>query len=190
MARATRQEESKKQRGSGGRSPEPRYLAIGRVVGVHGIRGEIKVQILTQDPERFGRLERIFVGLEGQEPVPRVLQGVRLHKGRALLKLEGYEDRSAAERLRWHVVQVPLAEAIPVEEDEYYEHQLLGLPVWTVDGEHLGEIVEIIETGANEVFVVSGTGQGEVLIPVIEDVVTGIDLDEGRVEVDLPEGLR
>ena len=177
--------------GEQGRASEPRFLAIGQVVGVHGLRGELKVEILTQDPQRFGQLERVFIGLEGQEPVPWSMEAYRLHRGRALLKLAQCNDRNTAETLRGYLIQVPFEEAIPLEEDEYYEHQILDLDVWTAAGEHLGQIEDIIYTGANEVYVVRPVDpvRREILIPAIEDVVLEVDLEAGRLVVELPAGL-
>jgi 16S rRNA processing protein RimM len=193
VTRAAKRLAAEHERGSGGqrRPPEPRYLAVGHVVGAHGLQGELKVELLTDDPHRFARLERVFIGLEGSEPVPRSLVGYRLHKGRALLRLEGCKDRPTAESLRGYLVQVPLAEAIPLEEGEYFEYQILGLDVWTASGEELGKLVEIIHTGANEVYVVrsTDTDRRDVLIPAIKDVVLEVDLEAGRLVVELPEGL-
>ncbi len=173
------------------RASEPRFLAVGQIVGAHGIRGELKVELLTQDPHRFGKLERVFVGLEGQEPVPWPLEAYRLHKGRALLKLGQCNDRNTAETLRGYLIQVPFEEAIPLEEDEYYEHQILDLNVWTVTGEHLGQVVDIIYTGANEVYVVRPVDphRRELLIPAIGDVIVEVDLEASRLVVELPAGL-
>jgi 16S rRNA processing protein RimM len=161
------------------------------VVGVHGLRGEVKVKILTHDPHRFRLLRQVYIGLGDDEPVPRRLEHYRLHKGMALLKLEGLDDRTSAEALRDYLVLVPVAEALPLEEGEFYEHQILGLAVWTAGGEHLGEVVDILYTGANDVYVVRGTTpqQPEFLLPAIADTVRQVDLEAGRLIVDLPEGL-
>lgn len=173
------------------RASEPRFLVIGKVVGAHGVGGELKVQILSDDPHRFGRLEQVYAGLDDHEPVPWMLERFRLHKGRALLKFANCSDRDTAASLRGYLLQVPLEEAIPLEEGEYYEYQIVGLDVWTVSDEHLGRVVEIIATGANDVYVVRGTypGHPEILIPFIESVVLEIDLERGRIVVELPEGL-
>jgi 16S rRNA processing protein RimM len=180
-------------RGSGeqGRPPEPRYLAVGQIIGAHGLRGELKVEILTDDPRRFGQLRRVFLGLEDSEPRPRRLVSYRLHKGRALLQIEGCIDRGAAQALRGYLIQVPLEEAIPLEEDQFFEHQILGLEVWTRSGTYLGRVDEIIHTGANEVYVVRNTepGQREILIPAIHEVVQEVDLEVGRLTVELLPGL-
>ena len=183
--------EQKRGSGEQERTPEPRYLAVGLVVGAHGLLGELKVNLLTDDPHRFGRLERVLIGPEGTEPVARPLVSYRLHKGRVLLRLQGCDDRAAAETLRGYLVQVPFDEAILLEEGEYFEHQILGLDVWTASGRDLGRVTEIIYTGANEVYVVRGTGaeRRELLIPAIKDVVLEVDPDTGRLVVELPQGL-
>jgi 16S rRNA processing protein RimM len=189
---AARQSPPEERRGSGATGiPEPRFLAVGQVAGAHGVRGEIKVTILTQEPERFGRLSRVWLGPDDHDPVPWTLEGHRLHHGRALLKLEGCDNRNAAESLRAYLVLVPLAEAIPLEEDEYYEHQIIGLVVWTASGERLGQIEEILYTGANEVYIVRSDkpGRREILIPAIEEVVLEIDLEAGRMTIEPLEGM-
>jgi 16S rRNA processing protein RimM len=179
------------ERGSGGqgRAPEPRYLAIGQVVGVHGIHGELTVEILTESPDRFGLLRRVFIGPEDEEPVSWRLESYRLHKGRALLKLAGCDDRDTAKTFRWQLVQVPRAEALPLAAGEYYEYQIIGLNTRTVTGEVLGPVVEILDTGANDVYVVMNPDRREILIPAIGDVIREIDLEAGWLVVELPEGL-
>jgi 16S rRNA processing protein RimM len=167
-------------------------MTIGLVAGAHGLRGELKIAILTDDPHRFGVLDRVFVGQEDERPVARAIEGFRLHKGHALLRLEGCHDRTAAEGLRGYLVQIPSEEALPLEEGEYYEHQILGLEVWTASGEYLGELVEIIYTGANDVYVArpSDASEKDILVPALEDVVLDVDPDAGRLVVELPAGLR
>ena len=173
------------------RDSEPRFLITGRVLGAHGLDGELKIQIVSEDPYRFGRLEQVYMGLEDDEPEPWVLERFRLHKGNALLKLAGCNDRDAATALRGYLLQVPLADAVPLEEGEYYEYQIVGLDAWTVAGEHLGKVVEIIATGANDVYVLQGVPPlpREILIPALESVVLEIDLERGRMLIALPEGL-
>jgi 16S rRNA processing protein RimM len=133
----------------------------------------------------------VYLGPDGAQPVPWALDGYRLHKGRALLQLAECKDRDAAQAMRGALVQVPLEEAIPLEEGEYFEHQILGLEVWTSAGEHLGTVEEIIYTGSNEVYVVRGPGaeKQDILIPAIEDVVLQVDPEAGRLIVELPSGL-
>lgn len=193
MDRAAERPDAAPGRGSGGqgRSPEPRYLVVGLIVGAHGLRGELKVDLLTDDPHRFGQLERVYIGYEDAEPEPWSLLGYRLHRGQVLLQLEGCAARTEAEALRGSWVQVPLAEALPLGEDEYYEYQVVGLDVWTTAGAFLGQVMEVIYTGANDVYVVHdpASGRREVLIPAIDDVVLQVDLEAGRLVVALPDGL-
>lgn len=167
------------------RPQPPRYLAIGRVLRPWGVRGEVKVEILTDWPERFALLEHVYLG---EEAMPCRLERVRLHQGYALLKLAGYDDRSAAEALRDQLVQIAHEEAMPLDEGEYYVYQIEGLEVWTDEGESLGRVVEVLFTGSNEVYVVHGP-RGEVLIPAIADVVLKVDLEGGRLVVHLMDGL-
>jgi len=193
VRRAAQRPSSENKRGSGvqGRPPAPRYLAVGLIVGAHGLRGELKVQLLTDDPHRFGQLERVLLGVEDAEPAPWPLASYRLHKGRALLQLEGCSDRTTAEALRGYLVQVPFAEAIPLEEGQYFEHQIMGLEVRTASGDCLGTVDEIIHTGSNQVYVVRGAGPDlhELLIPAISGVVLEVDLEAGWLVVELPQGL-
>jgi len=165
-------------------------LAVGEVLGAHGIRGEIKVEVLTDDPERYRGFRHVLIGPPDQEPVAWPLEAYRLHKGRALLKLDGCDDRNCAEAMRGQLVQIPIDQAVQLEDEEYYEHQIVDLEVWTGDGEYLGKVVEVLYTGANEVYVVQTEHASEVLIPAIDSVVRSIDVDAGRIVVDLMEGLR
>ncbi len=164
---------------------EPHYLVVGKIVAPWGVKGEVKVAIETGFPERFERLKRVYLG---EKVTCFVLEGSRLHKGHALLKLRGCDDRHAAEKLRGQLVQIPIEEAMPLDEDEYYVYQIVGLDVWTTAGEHLGRISEVLFTGANDVYVVQGE-KGEILIPAVEDVVLEVDLAGGRLTVELMEGL-
>jgi 16S rRNA processing protein RimM len=159
---------------------------VGRVVRPFGLRGELKVELLTDYPEQLGRLRTVYLGPQEE---PRTVEGLRLHKGAALFKLAGCDDRTTAEALRGALVQITLEDAVPLEEDEYYEHQIVGMAVVEQDGTPLGKIREIISTGANDVYLVVGP-EGQVLLPAIESVILEIDLDADRMVVNVLEGLR
>jgi 16S rRNA processing protein RimM len=168
------------------RPKRPAHLVIGRILGPHGMKGEVQVEILTDFPERFDGLETVYVGDELQAVD---VVGCRTHGSRALLKLAGYESRETAAKLRGQLVQVPIEDAVLLENDEYYLYEIVGLEVRTTEGESLGRVAEVIETGSNDVYVVRD-GDQEILIPALSDVVTRVDLDAGRIEVQLPRGLR
>jgi 16S rRNA processing protein RimM len=163
------------------------FLAIGRIVAPRGVRGELKVEMLTEDPQRFYELETVYLG---EQQVPFALLNISLHppKNQAFLQLEGIHDRDSADTWRDAYVYVAMEDALPLEEGQYYFHQIEGLSVVTTDGEPLGRIQEILATGANDVYVIDGP-QGELLLPAIRDVVQEIDLDKGVIVVRVPEGL-
>lgn len=178
----------KSARGSAG--AEPRFLIIGQVRKPHGLRGELKVAVHTDDPERFKLLDTVYISrrFDDANPKPVGLKSVRFQGETALLKLEGYDSPETAGTLRKYYLHVPLEDAIPLEEGEYYLYQLLGLDVYTVDGEHLGELTNVIETGANNVFEVKGK-RGEILLPDIDDVIKAIDFDAKRMTIEPLPGL-
>ncbi|NOR83724.1 MAG: 16S rRNA processing protein RimM [Ardenticatenales bacterium] len=171
---------------------------VGRITRPHGVGGQVRVKIHSDWPDRFYHLEQVFVGLgtpsersapdEEQDQLMRV-ERVRLNQGFAILKLGGCDSRDQAEALRGHYLQIPIEEAIPLADGEFFLYQLIGLRVVTHEGEKLGELTEILETGANDVFVIRGT-EGELLIPDLPEVIREIDLESGLMLVQLPAGLR
>jgi 16S rRNA processing protein RimM len=175
-------------RGSGTvqRRPEPHYLAIGQVVRPFGLRGELRVELLTEYPDQLARLRTVYLGPQSE---PWVVESVRLHKEAALFKLVGCDDRNAAEELRGQVLQIARGDAVPLEEGEYYEHQIVGMSVVEDNGTFLGKVTEIISTGANDVYVVVGP-DGQLLLPAIETVILQIDLDADQIVVHVMDGLR
>jgi 16S rRNA processing protein RimM len=189
-------------RSSGGGKPELRYLAIGRVVRAHGLRGEVSVTILTEFPERFKTTEWVYLGNEF-EATPYRLESYRWHKKNILLTLASVTDRTQAEELKGQLVQVPVEEAVPLPEGAYYLYQLIGLEAITTTGQRLGVITDILETGANDVYVVKNNAVGnngiennglaskerEILLPAIADVVKSVDLEKGQIIVEVIDGL-
>ncbi|RME50363.1 MAG: 16S rRNA processing protein RimM [Caldilineae bacterium] len=173
--------------GSDRKKAEPDFLVIGQIVKPHGVRGEVLVKVLTDFPERFETMQTVLVGKVGAGRRYTV-ESRRWHKGMVLLHLKGIADRNAAEILRGLYLQIPIAEAMPLEPGVYYHHQLLGLAVLTDDGTLLGELVDILETGANDVYIVQGP-QGEILLPATEEVIRTIDLNAGQMIVHLLDGL-
>ena len=170
-----------------GHSTEPRFIAIGRILRPHGVRGEVVVEVWTDFPQRFDTIETVYLGNEMEAEAWQVTN-TRWHKDQILLKLEGCEDRTAAERLRGLLVQIPIEEAMPLPEGEYYPHQLVGLDVVTVEGEDLGRLSDVLFTNANEVYVVIGP-RGQILLPAIAEVILKVDLKAGQMVVRLMEGL-
>ncbi len=161
------------------------YLDVGRIVAPFGLAGEVRVMPLTDFPERFAEMKSVLVGESRRRY--RILHA-RSARGQVLLKLRGVDDANAAEALRGEILRVPIAEAVALGDDQYFWYQIIDLEVVTTDGQSLGKIVDIIKTGANDVYVVRGV-RGELLIPAIEDVVREVDLAAGRMVVELLPGL-
>lgn len=166
--------------------PEPRYLAVGRITRPHGVRGELRVEVLTDYPEHLAEKKVLYVGRQHR---PYKVRGLRFHQEAALLTLEGCDDRNAAGALRGSLVEIAVEDATPLEDDEYYHYQVIGMRVETDGGEVLGEVADVFEApGANDVLVVYGP-RGEILLPVIEDVIADFDLETNRICVHLLPGL-
>lgn len=150
-----------------------------------GLRGELKVHIESDFPERFETLRRVFVG--GEE---HTAEAARLHQGMALLKLHGVDDATAASQFGRCAVEVALEDAVPLDEGKYFIYQIEGLQVETTDGEALGTLGEVLQTGGNDVYIVNTPAGGELLLPAIKQVVKQIDLENGKLVVQLLDGLR
>ncbi len=174
------------QRGLVEESTEPRFLVVGRVSKPHGIRGEVRVEVHTDDPQRFSLLDRLYLGDRIPEPIE--IEHIRYHKTWVLLKLKGIDDRVSAESLRSEWLQIPEEQAIPLEEGQYYLYQIVGVNVFEESGNYLGEITEVLETKANNVFVVK-CNRKEILLPDIAEVVKDIDLEQRKMVVHLLPGL-
>jgi 16S rRNA processing protein RimM len=170
---------------------EPRFLVVGQILRPHGIRGEVRVQVITAYPERLLQLDSVGLSHnpEGEVSDIREIERVRLHQGQAIFKINDCDDRDTAELLRGQYVLVAMEDAVPLEEDEYYHFQLIGLKMMTEDQTDLGEVVEILETGANDVYVVRSPHYGELLIPAIESVVKDINIMERCITIVLMPGL-
>ncbi len=170
---------------------QPPFLLLGRVLRPHGVRGEVRIEVLTAYPERIVPGRRVFIGSDPQDPQSasaHVVTRSRKHQKMLILQFEGIGNREAAEALRGQFVMVTLDDAVPLEEDEFYLFQLIGLAVYTDEGEHLGRITDVIETGANDVYVVRGP-RGEVLLPAIDECILELDIEGGKVTVHLMDGL-
>lgn len=159
------------------------FIAIGVALTSFGLQGEIKVEPLTNFPARFGTGESVWFG--GQK---RRIQRSRWQGRVAYVKLTGINSPEAVAELRGQYLQVPESERTSLPADEYYQSDILGLRVETTAGAELGSVVEFLPTGANDVLVVRGAG-GEVLIPMIADVVQAVDLPGGRLVIEPIEGL-
>ncbi len=175
------------------KAPGPQFLVLARVLRPHGVRGDLNVQILTDFPERMRDLDVVHLAEDADNPRRMAEHHVtfaRRAKGdQWVIHLEGVEDRDAADAFRSQYLFVSLADAVPLEEDEVYLFQVIGLEVRSKEGENLGRVTGMIETGANDVYIVQGETYGEILIPAIQGVILNIDPKAGFMLVQLPPGL-
>jgi 16S rRNA processing protein RimM len=163
-------------------------LVVGRIGRPHGVRGDVTVEVRTDDPElRFVAGKPIATDPADRGPL--VVTGRRWHKGVLLLTFEGVADRDAAEELRGTMLVIDSSEVTPSDDpDEFHDHQLIGLSVQTVAGEPVGEVEDVLHHG-QDLLVVRRKGQEDALIPFVRELVPEVDLEAGRLVVDPPEGL-
>jgi len=165
------------------------FIAIGKILTTHGHKGELKVQPLTDFPERFQTGEEVWLDRDGRLSKHEI-ETVRYHRQWIILRLSGVEDMSAAEELRGVLIKVPEDRVYPLPEGHYYIFQLVGLPVLTEEGDFLGILKEILPTGSNDVYRVCHPETGrEILLPAIKDCIKSIDLEGRRILVKLLPGL-
>lgn len=157
-------------------------MAIGRVRGAFGVRGDLKVEPLAP-PQTFAPGRAVTLAGSTHE-----IERSRRHKGALLVKLAGIDDRDEAADLRDQYLLIPESELDPLGEDEYYRFQLIGLRVVSSEGEDLGEVAEVLERPANDVFVVRGP-RGEILVPAADDIVQSVDIPAGVMTIELVPGL-
>jgi 16S rRNA processing protein RimM len=185
MTSTHRSDDSKDQPGSP-HMGEPEFLVIGRLGRTHGVKGEIFMTVLTDFPERIVPGLKVFIGPDYN---PATIKSCRWINQGVLIAFEGYSNPEKATAFRNQFIQILASDRPPLPEGEYYYHQLLGLAVITEDGQMLGSIIEILETVANDVYVVQTEDKKEILLPAIDQVVLGIDLEKQTIMVRLLPGL-
>jgi 16S rRNA processing protein RimM len=171
--------------GSSARQP-PEFLAVGRVLRPHGVRGELLVDPYSEIFNSIQPQSDVFLG--EQHDVYQVLT-IRGHRGQYLVGLEGCADREAASAFRGMDISVRLEGTEPLPDGVYYRWQILGLDVVDDQGNLLGIVAEILETGANDVYIVQDPSGRQMLLPAIESVIQQVDLEAGSLSVIVPEGL-
>lgn len=159
-------------------------LEIGQIVNTHGLRGEVKVMPWCDDPAVFDELAYVCIDKKEFD-----IERSRMQKNMVILKLKGIDDIDAAETFRNRVLTVPREELGELPEGTYYICDLLGCEVFTVDGTLLGKIDDIIKTGSNDVYSVRSGDSKQILIPVIDEVMRGVDIENKKITVEPLKGL-
>jgi 16S rRNA processing protein RimM len=165
-------------------------LAVGRIIRPHGLRGAVIVEVLSDVPGRFRPGSELLMTTPAGSLEPVMVTGEGGSSGKALVQLEGIEDRDSAERLKGRVLYVPRDEAGELAEGEYWPSELEGMAVLDDDGERLGSIEDVIEGAAQDLLVIRDGFGNEILLPFVKEFVKGVDMGTRVVTVRLIEGMR
>ncbi len=165
------------------KSSDLEFITIGRILTSWGTEGKLKVKVVTDFPQRFALFSTVYISRQ-----PMTTDSTEWHKGEVVIKLNAINSIEAARRLRGQPIEIHHSQVYSLPEGQYYQFQLIGLEVWTTQGELLGNITEVLTAESNDNYVVKGD-EGEILIPAIEDVVKSIDLNKGRIVIEAIQGL-
>lgn len=163
------------------------FLQVGVISSTHGIRGEVKVFPTTDDAARFKKLKKVFLDT-GKERLELEIQAARFFKQFVIVKFKGIDNINEIERYKGKSLLVDRGNAVALEEDEYYIADLIGMEVVTEEG-HFGILRDVMETGANEVYIIDSDSYGEVLVPAIRQCILDVDVENKRMKIRLMDGL-
>ncbi|MFC2034601.1 ribosome maturation factor RimM [Chloroflexota bacterium] len=165
------------------KSSKLEFITIGIILAPWGNKGKLKVEIATDFPQRFAPSSNVYINRQ-----LTLIESSAWYKGRRIIKLNGINSIEDAEKLRGQLVEIHQSQLYPLPEGQYYHFQLIGLEVWTTQGELLGNITEILSAPSNDTYVVN-RAEGDILIPAIEDVIKSIDLNKGGLIIEPIKGL-
>ena len=166
-----------------------KLLRVGVITSTHGVRGEVKVFPTTDDPQRFKKLKKVIMDT-GKQQMDLEVQSVKFFKNMVILKFKEFDNINDVEKYKNADLLVTREHAVKLAPGEYFIADLIGLQGVSDEGEDLGELTDVIQTGANDVYVFTKMGEADLLVPKIPDCVKEIDLDKGTVLVHLLPGLR
>ena len=164
------------------------FLRVGVISSTHGVRGEVKVFPTTDDPTRFKKLKEVILDT-GREQKGLEIEGVKFFKQFVILKFKGIDNINDIEKYKGKSLFVTRENAQPLGEDEYYIADLIGMEVYLEDGSHFGTLKDVMETGANDVYIIKTEEGKEVLIPAIYECILDVDVEAGKMEIHLLDGL-
>lgn len=163
-------------------------LQVGVISSTHGVRGEVKVFPTTDNLRRFEELDEVILQTRTEQR-HLAIAGVKYFKQFAILKFKGIDNINDIEKYKGCALFVTREQAQPLEENEYYIADLIGMQVYTEDGARFGELKDVMETGANDVYIIRTEEHGEVLIPAIRDCILEVDVEEQKMTIHLMDGL-
>ena len=163
------------------------FLQVGVISSTHGIRGEVKVFPTTDDAARFKKLKKVLLDT-GKERLELEVQSVKFFKQFVILKFKGIDNINDIEKYKGKSLLVPREDAVPLGDDEYYIADLIGLEVFAGNA-RFGVIKDVMETGANEVYIIDSDKHGEVLVPAIRQCILDVDVENKKMQIRLMDGL-
>lgn len=163
-------------------------LRVGVITSPHGIKGEVKVFPTTDDAKRFKELKKVILDT-GKEYIPMEIEHVKFFKNMVILKFRGYDNINEIEKYKSRDLLITRDQAVDLAPDEYFITDLIGLAVVSDQGVELGTLKDVLETGANDVYVVAMKDGKELMLPAIGDCILNVDLEQRRMEVHVLEGL-
>lgn len=163
-------------------------LKVGVITTTHGVRGEVKVYPTTDEPERFLELDYVLLDT-GRELRKLEIKNVKFFKNLVILKFKGVDNINDIEKYKGRDLWIPREEGQELEEDEYYIADLLGMSVVLEDGQEFGTLKDVMETGANDVYIIDSAEHGEVLLPAIKECILDVDLEKDVMTIHLMKGL-
>jgi 16S rRNA processing protein RimM len=164
------------------------YLQVGKIVNTHGVKGEMKLIPLTDDPRRFDELKWAYIEKDGQLIKHSILD-VKYIKGSVMIKFSDIESMSEAEQYKECFVLVDRENAVKLPEDSFFICDIVGCSIFDENGILLGELTKVLQTGSNDVYVVKDKSGKEILIPALKSVVRKVSVDQRRIDVIIPKGL-
>jgi 16S rRNA processing protein RimM len=167
---------------------EIKFISIGKIIGIFGKGGEVKVELLTDFPERFKKLKKVY--LEDKKGIQELnIENVSFRENFVIIKFSEIENIKGAKKLLNKYIKVDKKNLVKLKKGQYYYFEIIGMDVETTEGKKLGKIKEIIKTGSNDVYVVENEEKGEILIPGLKEVVKEIDLKNKIMKVSLLKGI-
>lgn len=164
-------------------------LQVGVITTTHGVRGEVKVFPTTDDPARFKDLKNVILDT-GKTQMELEITGVKFFKNMVILKFKGFDNINDVERFRQAKLLVTRENAVELAADEYFIADLIGLLAVSDEGEELGKVADVLQTGANDVYVIQKEGCADLLVPAIHDCIKEVDILQGKMTIHLLPGLR
>ncbi|MCG8604809.1 ribosome maturation factor RimM [bacterium] len=168
--------------------PQPRHVVVGVVQKAHGIKGQVKVRPLTDNPQRFKQLQAVLVEPRSGEEKWLGISQVQVNEGTVFLQFDGIEDRETAKGLSGAYLSIRADEMLPLEEDAFYHFEVIGFEVRTTTGEYQGIVERVMDLPANDVLVVKNKAR-EILLPVIKDVIRKVDRENKQIIIEVIDGL-